>query len=107
VDLEDVVGADEHVGSLFGPTKAWAWVKKIDVLSRRLQRGFLSSGFTERDISFPPSFKWRMGATADDYTRGARSCLYDGSPELLSRRELQQQQQQYHHHVRLLDPLLY
>jgi len=37
VDLEDVVGADEHVGSLFGPTKAWAWVKKIDVLSRRLQ----------------------------------------------------------------------
>jgi len=71
VDLEDVVEADEHVGSLFGPTKAWAWVKKKDVLSRRLQRGFLFSGFTEPDISFPPSFKWRVGAMVDDYTERA------------------------------------
>jgi hypothetical protein len=68
VGLEDLVGEDEHLSTLSCPTEAWAWVKKKDVLSRRLQRGLLFSGFTEPSISFPPSFKWRVGATADDYT---------------------------------------
>lgn len=71
VDLEDLVGEDENLSTLSCPSEAWAWVKKKDVLSRRLQRGLLFSGFTEPSISFPPSFKWRVGAKADDYTEGA------------------------------------
>ena len=47
---------------------AWAWVKEQDVLSQRIAKGLVLHGFREAPISFPPTFKWRVGASAEDYT---------------------------------------
>lgn len=82
VGLEDLVGVDKHLSALSCPTEAWAWVKHKDVLSRRFHEGFIFAGFTEPTISFPPSFKWRVGASADDYTeRTVLEAAYVTGPE--------------------------
>jgi hypothetical protein len=48
---------------------SWAWVKAKDVLCQRMAKGGLLHGFCEAPISFPPSFKFRVGgASAEDYT---------------------------------------
>jgi hypothetical protein len=59
------------------PETAWAWVKEKDVLSQRMAKGLLFTGFREAPISFPPTFKFRVGASAEDYTeRGALEAAY-------------------------------
>lgn len=71
VALKESRCSDELTGTLSSPavfTEAWAWVQHTDVLSWRLQRGLIFSGFTEPSITSPPSFKWRVGAMPDDYT---------------------------------------
>ena len=47
---------------------SWAWVKAKDVLCQCMAKGGLLHGFCEAPISFPPSFKFRVGASAEDYT---------------------------------------
>lgn len=47
---------------------SWAWVRDKDVLCQRMARGGLLHGFREAPISFPPSFKFRVDASAEDYT---------------------------------------
>lgn len=48
--------------------EAWAWVKEKDVLSQRMAQGLLLHRFREAPIAFPPTFKWRVEASAEDCT---------------------------------------
>lgn len=84
VGLADITEGVQHLGqhpcddqgseggAAFGPPQpleeAWAWVKEKDVLSQRMARGLLLHGFREAPIAFPPTFKWRIEASAEDYT---------------------------------------
>ena len=57
--------------------EAWKWVKQKDVMSQRMAKGLLFYGWQEAEITFPPSFKWRVGASAGDYTdRGVLQTAY-------------------------------
>ncbi len=51
---------------------AWQWVNDVDELQTEMTAGRAFHGFSEGEIAFPPSFRWRRGAVAGDFTDPAR-----------------------------------
>lgn len=45
----------------------WNWVVECDELTLAMEDGAVFSGFIEAPITFPPSFKWRVGGHAGDF----------------------------------------
>lgn len=46
----------------------WGWVRKYDELTSAMKSGAVLYGFIEAPITFPPSFKWKKGCHAADFT---------------------------------------
>lgn len=47
---------------------AWGWIEKVDELSMCMREGLAFYGFQEARIQFPPSFKFHVGRTVEDYS---------------------------------------
>lgn len=50
----------------------WGWVSTHDELARAMKDGSVLFGFIEAPIKFPPSFKWKEGCHAGDFTDMAK-----------------------------------
>lgn len=66
----DAVGLelDAFGQSSFCTEDNWAWVSTHDELARAMKDGSVLFGFVEAPIKFPPSFKWKEGGHAGDFT---------------------------------------
>lgn len=46
---------------------AWSWVGGVDELMREMGKGEVFGGFQEGPVAFPPSFRWKAQARAQDF----------------------------------------
>lgn len=88
---EDYLGL-ELVDPYMSKQDTWAWVAEHDELGQAMKKGSVFFGFLEAPITFPPSFKWKQGRDAGNFTDLATLegmlresyCIYFGGTNIYS-----------------------